>query len=153
MPIQRVRTFVKWFDSSLEPIEFTESTKTVQEAADALGVQPGQIAKSILLTADSGYGLFVMAGDVRVDSKKVKPILGRKPKMADPEEVERVTGYKVGGVCPFNLAVEVPIFLDESMKRFDVVYTAAGTANSALPITFEQLQTITGGTVVNAAKK
>lgn len=68
--------------------------------------------------------------------------------MATPEEVEEITGYRVGGVCPFALATDVPIYLDASMQRFDVIYPAAGTAHSALPITFEKLKDITLGTVV-----
>lgn len=151
MPINRVRDYLKGFDPSLDPIEFKEATSTVEEAAQAVGVEPAQIAKTILFKAGDQYGLFVMAGDVRIKQRVVKSLLGGKPKMASPEEVEEVTGYRVGGVCPFALAREVPIFLDESMQRFDVVYTAAGTPRSALPITFEKLQEITSGTVVNAS--
>jgi prolyl-tRNA editing enzyme YbaK/EbsC (Cys-tRNA(Pro) deacylase) len=94
--------------------------------------------------------LFVTAGDIRVNQKKVKSLLGTgKPKLATPEKVQEITGFKVGGVCPFALNKEAPIFLDESMRRFDKVYTAAGTAQSTLPITFEKLQSITNGTVIN----
>lgn len=149
MPINRVRQYVKKYDVHLEPVEFAESTSTVEEAAQVLGVEPAQIAKSILFRAKDQFGLFVTAGDVRVNLKKVKTLLGGKPKMATPEEVEEVTGFRVGGVCPFDLKQDLPIFLDESMKRFDIVYAAAGSPRSALPITFEQLQAVTGGTVVN----
>ncbi|MCL5780773.1 MAG: YbaK/EbsC family protein [Firmicutes bacterium] len=149
MPINRVRQYVKKYDVHLEPVEFAESTSTVEEAAQVLGVEPAQIAKSILFRAKDQFGLFVTAGDVRVNLKKVKTLLGGKPKMATPEEVEEVTGFRVGGVCPFDLKQDLPIFLDESMKRFDIVYAAAGSPRSALPITFEQLQAMTGGTVVN----
>ncbi|MDO7786922.1 YbaK/EbsC family protein [Desulforamulus aquiferis] len=149
MPVQRVREYVKQFDLNLEPIEFTEKTSTVEEAAKVLGVEPGQIAKSILFRAKEHFGLFVTAGDVKVNLKRVKALLEGKPKMATPEEVEEVTGFRVGGVCPFAMRREVPIYLDESMQRFDVVYTAAGSASSALPITFSQLCEVTGGSVVN----
>ncbi|MEW6066230.1 prolyl-tRNA synthetase [Desulforamulus profundi] len=149
MPVNRVRQYVKKYDVHLEPVEFAESTSTVEEAAQVLGVEPAQIAKSILFRAKDQFGLFVTAGDVRVNLKKVKTLLGGKPKMATPEEVEEVTGFRVGGVCPFDLKQDLPIFLDESMKRFDIVYAAAGSPRSALPITFEQLQAVTGGTVVN----
>ncbi|UFJ41068.1 YbaK/EbsC family protein [Brevibacillus humidisoli] len=148
MPINRVRDYVAAHDPSIVPIEFAEETKTVEDAARVLGVEPGQIAKSILFRAGEQYGLFVAAGDVKVSAKVVKALLGGKPRMAKPQEVEEVTGFRVGGVCPFALAQEVPIFLDESMKRFSTVYTAAGTANSVLPVSFAQLQEITGGTVV-----
>lgn len=150
MSFDKVYAFVKQFDTSLEPIAFTEKTNTVAEAAKVLGVEEAQIAKSILFKAGDTFGLFVTAGDIRVHQKKVKKLLGGKPKLATPVEVEDITGYKVGGVCPFALKKEVPIFLDESMKRFKLVYTAAGTAESALPITFEKLQMITNGTVINA---
>ncbi|WP_379968307.1 YbaK/EbsC family protein [Ectobacillus sp. sgz5001026] len=150
MSFEKVYTAVKQLDTSLEPIAFTEKTNTVAEAAKVLGVEEAQIAKSILFKAGDTFGLFVTAGDIRVHQKKVKKLLGGKPKLATPAEVEEITGYKVGGVCPFALNKEIPIFLDESMKRFELVYTAAGTAESALPITFEKLQTITNGTVINA---
>lgn len=145
---KRVREYLKTIDSELEPIEFKENTSTVEEAAQTLGVEPGRIAKTLLFRAGENYGLFVMAGDVRVSTKKVKALLGGKPKMATPEEVEEVTGYRVGGVCPFALIRDLPIFIDASLQRFDVFYPAAGTPRSALPITFERLKTITGGTVV-----
>ncbi|MBO8138406.1 MAG: YbaK/EbsC family protein [Desulfotomaculum sp.] len=149
MPVNHVRKYLKNYDEKLEPIEFEESTSTVEEAARTLGVQPAQIAKSILFRAGENYALFVTAGDVRVNQKKAKALLGGKAKLASREEVENITGYKVGGVCPFALKVNVPIYLDKSMERFDVVYTAAGTANSALPISLDKLQEITGGTIVD----
>ncbi|SFR10550.1 YbaK/EbsC family protein [Desulfoscipio geothermicus] len=151
--VERVRKFVQVFDPNLEPIEFKEDTSTVEEAARTLGVEPGRIAKTLLFRAGEKYGLFVMAGDVRVNTKKVKALLGGgKPRMATPEEVEEITGYRVGGVCPFALATDIPIYLDESLQRFDVFYPAAGTDRSALPVTFAKLQAITGGTVVDVIK-
>ncbi|AGL00351.1 YbaK/EbsC family protein [Desulfoscipio gibsoniae] len=148
LAVARVRRYVKEFDAGLAPLVFSEATSTVEEAARALGVEPGMIAKTLLFRAGDQYGLFVVAGDVRVSTKKVKALLGGKPRMATPEEVEEITGYRVGGVCPFALATDVPIYLDASMQRFDVIYPAAGTAHSALPITFEKLKDITLGTVV-----
>lgn len=150
MPFNRVKEYVKSFDQRLDPIAFEEKTNTVEDAARALGVEGAQIAKSILFKSGDRFGLFVTAGDVRVNQKIVKSVLGSgKVKMASADEVEQVTGFRVGGVCPFALNQEVPIYLDESMKRFNTVFTAAGTAQSALPITFEQLQSITNGTVIN----
>lgn len=89
--------------------------------------------------------MIVSAGDVRINSKAVKELVGSKVSMANADEVFKVTGFQPGGVCPFALKTELPIYLDESLQRFDVVYTAAGTSNSVLPITFEQLQLITKG--------
>ncbi|PLT30433.1 YbaK/EbsC family protein [Peribacillus deserti] len=150
MSIYKVREYVKKFDDSLEPIEFKEKTNTVEDAAKALGVEGAQIAKSILFKTGNQFGLFVTAGDIRINQKTVKKLLGPgKPKLAAPEEVEDVTGFQIGGVCPFALNKKVPIFLDESMKRFDKVFTAAGTPHSALPITFQQLEEITQGRVID----
>jgi len=89
--------------------------------------------------------MVVSAGDVKMDSKAIKETVGQRVRMANPEEVLNVTGFSIGGVCPFALANEVPIYLDESLLRYDVVYAAAGTANTALPITYQELQEITGG--------
>lgn len=150
LPIERVRRFVQAFDPDLQPIIFPVKTRTSEEAANVLGVEVGQIAKSILFRAEDAYGLFVAAGDVRVNQSKVKRLLGgKKPKMASPEEVAAVTGYQVGAVCPFALATDVPIYLDQSMQRFDLLYTAAGTVESVLPISFDRLREVTGGTVIN----
>lgn len=154
MPFNRVREYVKRFDTSLDPIAFQEQTNTVEDAVRALGVEGAQIAKSILFKSGDQFGLFVAAGDVRINQKTVKSVLGGgKVKMATPEEVEDITGFRVGGVCPFALQREVPIFLDESMKRFDTVYTAAGTPQSALPVSFNQLQRITNGIVIDVSSK
>ncbi|MBO9128962.1 YbaK/EbsC family protein [Bacillus sp. 165] len=151
MSFQRVCNYIKRFDENLEPIQFQEQTNTVEEAARALGIEGAQIAKTILFKSNKRFGLFVTAGDVRVNSKKVKRLLGGgKPKLATPEEVKDITGFQIGGVCPFALHTDVPVFLDESLKRFAVVYTAAGTAQSVLPITFEKLRGITRGEVINA---
>ncbi|HHV71672.1 MAG TPA: YbaK/EbsC family protein [Clostridia bacterium] len=150
MSFKRVYTYLKNFDPSLEPLLFEEKMPTAQEAALKLNVQLGQIAKSILFNCDGKYGLFVVAGDGKVNNKKAKLLLGgKKIKMASPEEVKEVTGFDVGGVCPFALAQEIPIFLDQSLKRFDCVYTAAGVAEPLLGITFEQLEEVTGGRVVD----
>ncbi len=148
LAVARVRRYVNEIDAGLAPLVFNETTGTVEDAARALGVEPGMIAKTLLFRAGDQYGLFVVAGDMRVNTKKVKELLGSKPRMATPEEVEQITGYRVGGVCPFALATDVPVYLDASMQRFETIYPAAGSAYSALPITFEKLKDITGGTVV-----
>ncbi|KAF1083895.1 Cys-tRNA(Pro)/Cys-tRNA(Cys) deacylase YbaK [Sporotomaculum syntrophicum] len=148
LALDRVRRYVKSFDDSLAPLVFSEATSTVEEVARALGVEPGMIAKTLLFRSGDRNGLFVVAGDRRVSTKKVKQLLGSKPRMATSEEVEEITGYRVGGVCPFALATDVPVYLDSSMQRFEVIYPAAGSAHSALPITFAKLQAITRGTVV-----
>lgn len=152
--LERARKYLEKYDLDLVPAEHKKTTKTSAEAAEALNVELGQIAKSILFRCGEQYGLFVAAGDIKIWDKKVKALLGGgKVKMAKPEEVEKVTGYKVGGVCPFDINDSVPIFLDQSMQRFDVVYTSAGTPHSLLPISFDQLKEVTGGVIVDIEKE
>lgn len=148
-PLSRVRQFVKQYDTNLDPIVLTVKMKTAEEAAVELGVQIGQITKSMLFRSGEKYGLFVVAGDVRIDSKVIKQSLGgRKPKMASPDEVKEITGFEVGAVCPFSLSCEIPIYIDQSLQRFNKVYTAAGIAESLLPISYQQLLAITNGIVI-----
>jgi prolyl-tRNA editing enzyme YbaK/EbsC (Cys-tRNA(Pro) deacylase) len=149
--LERVRRYVQQYDPALEPIVFSEAMKTSEAAAQVLGVEVGQIAKSILFRSGEQYGLFVAAGDVRIDPKRVKESLGGgKPKMASPEEVEQVTGFPVGAVCPFALLQDVPVYVDRSLERFPVVYTAAGIAESLLPVSFAALVAMTGAEVIDA---
>ncbi|MBC7075973.1 MAG: YbaK/EbsC family protein [Syntrophomonadaceae bacterium] len=144
--IERVRDYLKEKNPALQIIELDEDTSTAYLAAGALGTETGQIAKSILFKSKhNGYLMVVSAGDVRIDSKAVKNLVGSRVRMANAEEVKEITGFDIGGVCPFALKNNIPVFLDESLKRYDIVYTAAGTANTALPITFEELRKITNG--------
>jgi len=151
--LERVRSFLRQYDPSLVPLEHEQPTRTSEDAALALKVNLGQIAKAILFRSGQQFGLIVAAGDVRICNKKVRSLLGGgKTSMAKPEEVEQVTGYSVGGVCPFDIEGTVPIYLDQSMQRFTIVYTAAGTPHSLLPISLEQLQAITGGLFADIEK-
>jgi Cys-tRNA(Pro) deacylase len=144
--IERVRDYLRARNPQLNIILLEENTSTAALAAQALGTEVGQIAKSILFkTRQEQFLMIVSAGDVRLDSKAIKATVGEKVRMADPDEVLAVTGFPIGGVCPFALRQEVPIYLDESLKRFDVVYAAAGTAHTALPISYEELRRITNG--------
>jgi prolyl-tRNA editing enzyme YbaK/EbsC (Cys-tRNA(Pro) deacylase) len=152
-PLERACRYLDQFNLNLQPQEHEQTTKTSIEAAEALGVEVGQIAKTILFRAGVHYGLFVAAGDITIDSKKVKALLGGgKVRIARPEEVEQITGYRVGGVCPFDIDPDIPIFLDDSMRRFEIVYSAAGSSYSFLPITLEQLELVTGGSIVDMQK-
>jgi prolyl-tRNA editing enzyme YbaK/EbsC (Cys-tRNA(Pro) deacylase) len=143
--LSRVKLFSARTSPETHVIELAEGIHTSILAAQALGVEVGAIAKSILFTGPSQVILVVASGDIRIDDKKLKAITGEKMKLADAEKVKEVTGFAPGGVCPFALATSVRIMLDESMKRFSVVYAAAGTAHSAVPVTPETLATITGG--------
>ncbi|MEN6349106.1 MAG: YbaK/EbsC family protein [Syntrophomonas sp.] len=145
--IERVRAYLKEKNPALNIIVLQEDTSTAFLAAQALGTEVGQIAKSILFKVNSEeYFMVVSAGDVKMDNKAIKNLVGSRARMANGEEVEEITGFRIGGVCPFAMKVEVPVYLDESLKRYDVVYAAAGTGNTALPITFEELMQVTGGT-------
>lgn len=144
--VERVQSYLDRFHMGLKAIEFEESTSTSELAAAALGVEVGQIAKTLVFLADGRPVLVVASGDNKIKTGKLKRRLGAsKVRMADPETVRRVTGYAVGGVCPVALPEKLPILLDESMRRFPVVYAAAGTPRSALPLTMEQLEKVTDG--------
>ncbi|MCL6477115.1 MAG: YbaK/EbsC family protein [Peptococcaceae bacterium] len=144
--LKKVQDYIDGFRLGLKAFEMDEDTRTSELAAAALGVEVGQIAKSILFMADGEPVLVVASGDMKIKSGRLKRLTGAsKIKMADPETVKSVTGFEVGGVCPLALPQRVKIYLDDSMKRFAVVYAAAGTHRSVLPVNMEQLQTITGG--------
>jgi Cys-tRNA(Pro) deacylase len=144
--IDRVRSYLQGKNPRLQIIELEQNTSTATLAAQALGLEVGQIAKSIVFkTKKDEYLMVVSAGDVKLDSKAIKETVGQRVRMANPDEVLRVTGFSIGGVCPFALATELPVYLDESLLRYDLVYAAAGTANTALPISFQELLDITGG--------
>ncbi len=144
--IERVRKYLKDKNPRLQIIELDQNTSTAPLAAQALGLEVGQIAKSILFkTKNDQYLMVVSAGDVKMDSKAIKETVGQRVRMASPEEVLEVTGFHIGGVCPFALPSQLPIYLDESLLRYELVYAAAGTANTALPISFQELLAITGG--------
>lgn len=154
MPLfQKVQDYLDLHYPGLKAIKLDENTATCELAADALGVEVGQIAKSLLFKGRAGYVMVVAVGDVRIDQKKLRQVAGGKVRMANAEEVLEATGYPIGGVCPIDLKTPVRILLDDSLARYPVVYAAAGTANSALPVTLEQLQEITGGEVVSLVEE
>lgn len=142
----KIQRHLDSFNLNLRVIEFRESTKTSELAAKALGVEVGQIAKSLLFLGDDKPVLVVTSGDVKTDTKKLKKLLGvKKVKFAPMESTLEITSYPAGGVCPLELPQNIDIYLDESMKRFEKVYMAAGTAHSAIPVTFNELQIVTKG--------
>lgn len=129
----------------LHPLEFEPgSTPTAELAAERIGIRVGQIAKSILLTGKDGRPrMIVLAGDRRLSSSKVKKLLGVKARMATAEETLAATGFPSGGVCPFGVS-GMEIFVDQSLRAYDVIYPAAGTDASGVAMTFDQLAAITG---------
>ena len=130
---------------NLKALEFESgSTPTAEMAAEKIGCEVGQIAKSMLFKGKDGlFRLIVCSGDKRVDNKKLKAALGVKARFATPEETETQTGFRPGGVCPFGIN-NLPVLIDESLFRFDVIYPAAGNDASGVPVSFSDLQTLTG---------
>ncbi|SDL03768.1 YbaK/EbsC family protein [Natronincola ferrireducens] len=152
--LQRVKDYIETLPIELEVIEFQEgTTKTAAMAAEQLGVTVGQIAKSILFLAQGEPALVVTSGDIKVNASALKKVLGAKPKLAKQEECIAITGFPPGGVCPFALKTSIRILIDKSMERFEVVYAAAGTANTAVPITVEELLMVTQGELVDVCKE
>jgi len=133
----------------LQAVEFEPgSTATSQLAADRFGVLVGQIAKSLLfLGKDGRYFMLLCPGDRKVSSSKLKAALGVKTRMARHEETFAATGFEPGGVCPFGISPHIRILLDEGLAQYTVIYPAAGTSASGVPMTFAQLVAVTGGQV------
>jgi prolyl-tRNA editing enzyme YbaK/EbsC (Cys-tRNA(Pro) deacylase) len=123
----------------LRLIEVEESTATVDTAAKALGVEPGRIAKTLAIRAGDHLFLLCTRGDSRLDNRKCKDEFGARPRMLGPEETLEVTGHPVGGVCPFGLEQPLPVYLDVSLKAFDVVYPAGGSLTTSVEVTTERL--------------
>jgi len=132
----------------LEALEFEAgSTPTSELAAAKIGCEVGQIAKSMLLKGKDGqFRLIVCAGDKRVDNKKLKAALGVKARFATAEETEVETGFKPGGVCPFAID-RLPILIDESLSRFEIIYPAAGNDASGVPVSFDTLKELVGAEI------
>lgn len=141
MSVDRVREYLKQWNMEEAVMEFEQSSATVELAAAAVGVIPARIAKSLsFLLKDERCALVVTAGDAKIDNHKFKEYFGCKAKMLTKEQVVEYTGHAIGGVCPF--AIENPmvdVYLDDSLKRFDTVYPAAGSSSSAVPMTCEGL--------------
>lgn len=145
MSIEKVKAFLSDYGVADRVQEFEVSSATVELAALALGIEGARIAKSISLSStDGGCILVVCAGDYKIDNRKFKDRFSLKPKMLSPDEALALTGHAVGGVCPFALPDGVKVYLDESLKRFDTVFPAAGSSNSALELTCEELFRISG---------
>lgn len=120
--------------------ELDESSATVELAAQALGVEGARIAKTLSYMVDGSPVLIVAAGDIRVDNRKFKDRFHTKAKMLTPEQAAELVGHAVGGVCPFGVNEGVKVYLDESLKRFETVFPAAGSGNSAIELTIPELE-------------
>ena len=139
---------------SYKVVEFDESTHTAQEAADAIGCQLAQIAKSILFRSASGRPVLVIASGInKVDEKKIRALLGEKIERASPDFVKEMTGFEVGGVPPLGHASPCVIYLDEDLMAYPTLWAAGGTPNAVFEIGFERLAEMSGTTVADVAKR
>ncbi|MGH6658903.1 MAG: YbaK/EbsC family protein [Sphingomicrobium sp.] len=144
MASPRVRAWLAAHAPGLKVIEVAASTATVAEAADALGVEPGRIAKSLAIRAGEQTFLLVARGDARLDNGKCKRALGARPRMLGAEETLALTGHPVGGVCPFALETPLPVYFDRSLEAFDIVYPAGGTLTSSVVVPTARLFELVG---------
>ena len=140
MSIEKAREYLRscGFEDKIQ--EFTVSSATVELAAQALGVEGARIAKTMSFKIGEEAILIVAAGDVRIDNRKYKDKFHTKAKMLAPDEVEALIGHAIGGVCPFGINEGVTVYLDESLKRFETVFPACGSSNSAIEMTCEELE-------------
>jgi prolyl-tRNA editing enzyme YbaK/EbsC (Cys-tRNA(Pro) deacylase) len=152
MSLEAVRAFLEANAPDIDIIETEGSSSTVELAAQAHGVDPAQIAKTICLRVGDKTLLIVTSGTARLDNRKIKDVLGGKGKMLNPQQVLAVTGHSVGGVCPFGLPLLLPVYCDLSLRQFKEVVPAAGATNAALRIATERLAELTGATWVDLCR-
>ena len=146
MAIEAVREYMKQWGAQDRILEFEVSSATVELAAQAVGCEPARIAKTLSFFMGDHPILIVAAGDRRVDNHKYKEVFQTKARMLTPEQAVELVGHAVGGVCPFAVKPGVEIYLDESLRQFDTVFPAAGSSNSAIEVTMEELERFSGST-------
>ena len=140
MSIEKVRTYFRQYGMEDRIQEFEVSSATVALAAEALHCEPQRIAKTLSFIVDGNAILIVAAGDVKIDNAKYKKQFGTKAKMLSYEEIPEMVGHEVGGVCPFAVKEGVKVYLDESLRRFETVFPACGSSNSAIELTIPELE-------------
>lgn len=143
MSVDDVRSYFRQFGRDKDIIELEDSSATVNLAAEHLHVEPERIAKTLAFRGENKEGamLVVMAGDGKIDNKKFRGTFGFKAHMLSSDETLELIGHAVGGVCPFGLKNEWPVFMDESLKRFETVFPACGSGNSAIELKIDELYT------------
>ena len=144
MAIEAVKEYFRKYGMEDRVLEFDVSSATVELAAEALGCEPGRIAKTLSFMVDGAPILVVAAGDARIDNHKYKEQFQTKAKMLTPQEAETLVGHAVGGVCPFAVREGVRVYLDESLKRFRTVFPACGSSNSAIELSIAELEKYSG---------
>ncbi len=140
MAIERVREYFRKYGIEDKILEFPVSSATVELAAQALNTEGCRIAKTLSFSVNESPILIVAAGDAKVDNKKYKTYFGAKAKMLSHDEVVEKIGHAIGGVCPFGINDGVKVYLDESIKRFETVFPACGSSNSAIELTPQELE-------------
>ena len=140
MAIERVKEYFEQYGMADRIREFDVSSATVELAAQALSCEPARIAKTLSFMVEGHAILIVAAGDVKIDNHKYKEQFHTKAKMLSPEEAETLVGHAIGGVCPFAVNEGVMVYLDESLKRFETVFPACGSSNSAIELTIPELE-------------
>ena len=146
MAIERVREYFQAYGIEDRIQEFDVSSATVELASAALRCELCRIAKTLSFLVGEQPVLIVAAGDVKVDNPKYKAQFGTKAKMLAPDEVEALVGHAIGGVCPFGIRAGVAVYLDESLKRFETVFPACGSSNSAIELTIAEMEQYSGYT-------
>ena len=139
MSIEKGRAYFRDLGIESRVMEFDVSSATVELAAEAVGVEPARIAKTLSFKTIDSCVLVIAAGDARVDNKKYKAQFSMKAKMLTADEVLELVGHPVGGVCPFGINEGVSVYLDDSMKRFETVFPAVGSSNSAIELNLQEL--------------
>lgn len=139
MSIEKGRAYFRSLGIEDRVQEFDVSSATVELAAQALGVEGARIAKTLSFKLEDGCVLILAAGDARIDNRKYKDFFHTKAKMLTPDEVLELVGHPVGGVCPFGINDGIPVYLDESLKRFETVFPAVGSPSSAIELTLDEL--------------
>lgn len=152
MSRESVRAWLAAHAPDLPVIEPGESTATVIEAARALGVEPGRIAKTLAVRVNGEAFLLVARGDARLDNQKAKATFGGRPRMLGPEETLALTGHPVGGVCPFDLPEGLPVWCDVSLKAYETVFPAAGTLESSVEVAPDRLAALVARGWVDACR-
>lgn len=140
MSLERVTSYFKQYHIEDRIQVFDDSSATVADAAHALHCEPGRIAKTLLFLLEDQPILIVTAGDARIDNKKYKQFFHKKAKMIPSDQVEALIGHAPGGVCPFAIPDTIPVYLDESLRAYDVVYPACGNGHSAIALSLPELE-------------
>ncbi|WP_251178617.1 YbaK/EbsC family protein [Adlercreutzia agrestimuris] len=142
MSLERAKEHLAKFNKADDIMEFSESSATVELAAHAIGCEPARIAKTLSFAVNDRVALIVCAGDTRIANPKFKAEFHTKPQMLKAEEAETRIGHAIGGVCPFGASSECDVYLDVSLKRFDTIFPACGSSNSAIELTPDELEAV-----------